>query len=110
MLAFWVLSFYIVEPITFDTNPDDVTVAIGEEASFTAQASGDNPQYVWNFGGNPIVPDVTKYSGINEATLTVMNADNSDEGDYTVTVSNAATPGVTSAAATLTVCELHSFL
>ena len=62
-------------------------------ASFTAQASGDNPQYVWNFNDIPIVADVTKYSGINGATLTVMNADNSDEGDYTVTVSNAATPG-----------------
>ena len=97
-----------MEPISIVTQPDDVTIAAGENAVFTVVVSGDSPSYQWQKDGADISDIADTYSGTNTASLTVLSAaDGVDEGMYRVVVSNAASsPGVMSNAAALTICKL----
>ncbi|MEW5922131.1 MAG: immunoglobulin domain-containing protein [Bacillota bacterium] len=84
------------------TQPQDVTATIGGTATFTVAATGDAPlSYQWKKDGNNLT-DGGNISGATTATLTISNAQVSDDGSYTVEVTNAA-GSVTSNAATLTV-------
>ncbi|MEC1768098.1 DUF4073 domain-containing protein, partial [Schinkia azotoformans] len=81
---------------TITTEPSDQTVTAGGTATFTVIATGDAPlSYQWKKDGIDI-------AGATSASLTINNAQESDEGSYTVVVTNGA-GNVTSTAATLTV-------
>ena len=76
--------------------PQSRAALSGEPASFSVTASGTPPLgFQWRFNGADI-------PGATDATLIVPNASPASEGDYTVTVKNAAA-SVTSQAARLTV-------
>ena len=80
----------------FTTEPVSQTVLLGETASFSASVAGTAPIYLqWNKNGVPI-------SGSTNATLSLTNAQVSDQGNYTLTASNSVNT-VTSTAATLVV-------
>lgn len=64
--------------------PQNARVVVGSPATFKVVASGDAPiSYQWSFGGNPI-------SGATSDTFTINQTKSTDEGQYTVTVKNAA--------------------
>jgi hypothetical protein len=76
----------IVQPLR------DATIVWGESASFTVIADGTPPfQYEWSFNGAGL-------PGQTNATLTVSNATRSQDGVYTVTVSNRTGSRATSQA------------
>lgn len=78
------------------TQPQSMTVAPGTSAQFSVSASGaPAPAYQWFLNG-------TALSGATSSTLSVSNAQSSNAGSYTVTVTNAM-GSVTSSPATLTV-------
>jgi tartrate-resistant acid phosphatase type 5 len=76
--------------------PQDQISTLGKTVRFTVQAAGPNPlRYQWQFN-SVILP------GATNSTLTITNAQWSDEGDYTVAVSNTS-GAVRAATARLTV-------
>jgi endonuclease/exonuclease/phosphatase family metal-dependent hydrolase len=78
------------------TNPQNQTVTVGANASFTVAANGAAPlSYQWRFNN-------TNISGANATNYTRTNAQLADAGNYTVVVTNSA-GSVTSAVAVLTV-------
>jgi uncharacterized repeat protein (TIGR01451 family) len=78
------------------TNPASLTVVTGSTAGFSVSARGAaDLGYQWQFNG-------TNIAGAIASTYGVTNAQFSDEGSYSVVVSNYA-GSVTSAPATLTV-------
>ncbi len=84
------------QPPAVTVSPSSQSVAVGANATFTANATGTPPlSYQWLFGGSPI-------SGATGATLTINNAQSTNAGSYSVTVSNSVT-AVTSTTATLNV-------
>jgi Immunoglobulin domain len=82
--------------------PQGLTVALGSNATFTVSASGlPTPSYQWQFNGtNILLATGTSY--------TVTNAQISDEGEYSVIVSNFVS-SVTSSNALLTVAPAPFF-
>jgi len=84
-------------PASVDLDPQDQTVFVGDDAQFNVQASGTAPLlYQWYYNTNSVL------TGQTNSTLTVTNAQTSDAGAYSVTVSNTY-GSVTSAVAQLTV-------
>ncbi len=80
------------------SDPQDVTVLVGQTASFSVSANGTAPlTYQWKKNGADI-------SGATSNQLTISSAQLADAGSYTVVISNSA-GSITSAAATLTVNE-----
>ncbi len=78
------------------TQPQSLSVEVGQNANFTVTANGTAPlKYQWRFGGANI-------SGATTNSYTRSNAQLSDAGNYDVVVTNAA-GSITSAVATLTV-------
>ena len=69
---------------TITNNPDNVTVAKGQTATFIVSASGDNLNYQWQKNGRDIL-------GATSATLTISNVTDEDVADYSVRVGNDAT-------------------
>lgn len=66
-----------------NTQPNSVTVAIGQQANFNVSASGTAPlAYQWLKNGQAI-------TGANAASYVINNVQNSDAGTYKVTVSNS---------------------
>lgn len=83
------------------TQPTASTVLVGQPASFTVAATGSPaPTYQWNKNSNPI-------SGATNATYSIASAQSTDQGSYTVTVTNVVT-FVTSNPVTLTVNPLNA--
>src|SRR5207249_2685309 len=77
--------------------PASQTVQVGSNATFEVSATGDTPLiYHWKFNGSQI-------AGATKTVYTVTNAQPTNAGDYTVSVSNRLGVVVTPAA-TLTVC------
>jgi hypothetical protein len=84
-------------PPELTLQPTNLTVLAGQPASFYAAASGTAPlAYQWFFNTNTAIAAGTS------ATLTITNAQNSNEGAYSLRVTNSA-GAVTSVVATLTV-------
>jgi sugar lactone lactonase YvrE len=84
------------------TQPSSQSVSAGATATFTAGASGTPaPTYQWQKNGVALSNTGT-LSGATTSTLTITNAQSTDEGSYTVVATNTA-GSVTSNAATLTV-------
>jgi hypothetical protein len=77
-------------------HPQNQTVAVGGTASFTVTATGTAPlTYQWLHGGFAV-------GGVTTSNLTINPVTETDEGSYTVRVSNAAGEAI-SDPATLTV-------
>jgi pectate lyase len=75
-----------VAPV-FSTQPQSQVVLIGGTAEFTAAAAGTEPiSYQWSKDNTPI-------PGATSITLTITNAQATDDGNYTITASNSV--GVT---------------
>lgn len=85
------------------THPSDVTVNVGETATFTVVAFGKPPiTYQWFFENQPI-------NGATGSTLTIQNVQLSDQGRYNVAVSSSA-GSITSSYGTLHVLEAGAFV
>jgi hypothetical protein len=81
------------------SQPQSIAVAIGDSASFTVVANGEEPLlYQWLFNGAEI-------PGANNPTLVIPTASLNDAGSYTVRVFNFVSD-VDSAPAILSVLEL----
>ncbi|HEY1661029.1 MAG TPA: immunoglobulin domain-containing protein [Verrucomicrobiae bacterium] len=71
-------------PPTISTQPQDQSVLTGQNATFTASANGSAPlAYQWYYD------ETTALDGATNATLTITNAQASDIGGYSLTVTNA---------------------
>jgi uncharacterized repeat protein (TIGR01451 family) len=84
-------------PVVLGTNPEPATVMQNRPVSFSVVIAGGSEPffYQWYHGG-------VEVAGANGATLNIPLAQLSDEGDYSVVVTNYAGP-TTSATARLTV-------
>ncbi|MBI4623879.1 MAG: immunoglobulin domain-containing protein [Verrucomicrobia bacterium] len=86
----------MIVPPTITNQPASATVALGQAATFTVNATGSPaPSYQWNKDGVAI-------GGATNSTLTLSNVQSTNAGTYTVVVSNGA-GSVTSNAAVLTI-------
>lgn len=84
-------------PPEITTQPTNLVVLAGQTASFFAAAGGTAPlAYQWFFNTN------TPLASATSATFAISNAQDSDEGAYSLRVTNSA-GAVTSVVATLTV-------
>jgi glucose/arabinose dehydrogenase len=89
------LIYNATAPIITD-QPDNLTVMVGQTASFSVSATGSAPlTYQWT-------KDNVTIAGANSATYTITNTQTSHAGLYRVVVSNAV-GSATSNAASLTV-------
>ena len=85
----------VVSPVAITSQPVAQTVTVGQNATFTVQATGTTPGYQWQKNGATI-------PGATNASYTIADAQSSDAGDYRVVITNSAN-SVTSSAVTLTV-------
>jgi sugar lactone lactonase YvrE len=80
----------------FTVQPTSLTVGIGSNATFAAGTAGAEPiSFQWNFNGAAI-------AGATAPTYTVTNVQQSNAGNYTLTISNAD-GAATSSVATLSI-------
>lgn len=92
-----VATLTVLRPPTFLVQPSSVSVNVGSNATFTAQAEGTLPlHYQWYFNG------VNRLVGETNAVLTLLNVQPDQAGNYSVVVTNSQ-GAVTSQVATLTV-------
>lgn len=83
-------------PPSISTSPQNLTVAVGSNATFTVTAAGTSPlSYQWRF-------NAVNITGATASSYTRTNAQLADAGNYTVVVTNVA-GSITSAVAVLTV-------
>jgi len=81
------------------TNPVSMTVSAGVAAAFSVTATGiPDPSYQWIFNSSTVL------TGATNATLVITNAQDANDGTYSVIVSNGA-GSVTSAGGMLTVID-----
>lgn len=88
----------VVVPVapTIKVQPENKTVDVGGNTSLSVEAEGTPPlNYVWSKDGSPVPMGMGN-------VLPIMNAQTSNEGVYSVTVSNLA-GSITSNTATITV-------
>jgi PKD repeat protein len=86
----------VMVPPSVATPPQSLTVTNGGTAQFSVVALGSgNLSYQWQFNGNTL-------AGATSSSLTLLNAQGTNQGSYTVVVSNPVGT-VTSPAAFLTV-------
>ena len=86
---------------TFTTQPQSQTVTVGSNVTFTAAASGATPLgYQWRFNNGNI-------TGATNPSVTLMNVQTSNAGNYTVVVTNGYGSDTSSTAA-LTVLIVSS--
>ncbi|MBL7731041.1 MAG: choice-of-anchor J domain-containing protein [Chitinophagaceae bacterium] len=96
-------------PATITGNPANMSIACGENASFTVIASGSLPAYTWQFRPNASaawqnVPDVHPFSGINTSVLSLNNVPETYTGyQFRALVSGGCSGLDFSGTATLTV-------
>ena len=75
--------------------PLSQSVALNGSVTLSVTATGSNPSYQWFFNGTAIL-------GANSSTYTISNAQNANQGSYSVTITNPYGT-VTSSPATITV-------
>ena len=95
----------VVEPtttITITSNPADYTGALGEKATFTVEATGEELTYQWQYqNAGKTVWQNSSQSGNQTATLTVPITAARDGQKYRCVISDAAGTTATSGEATL---------
>jgi N-acetylmuramoyl-L-alanine amidase len=90
------------------TQPQSKTVNPGSTVQFSVVASGNPPlSYQWRRNGANLA-NGGKFSGVNTATLTITNVQQTEAGNYDVVVSNT-NGSVTSATAALAVNTVVAF-
>ena len=82
-----IASLLIDVPVQIIGQPTNDAVLSGSNASFTVTATGVPLFYQWYFNGAPLT-DGAKFSGSSTPTLTVINAQTANDGNYTVQVTN----------------------
>ena len=88
-------------PPGITTEPRDQVVDTGFPATFTVTATGTAPlTYQWRFND-------TNLAGRTSANLVLANVQLANLGNYTVSVTNASGPSVTSRVAVLTLPTVH---
>ena len=93
------------QPPVITSQPSDIEVGVGGNATFTVKASGEGLSYQWfGPGGNALTDVDGNIEGSNSSTLQIINVESGDAGDYTVVVTNS-TGSVVSDAATLSIGE-----
>jgi len=101
------VTLTVISPVTVTAQPASTAVCVGSNTSFTAAGSGTGVIYQWQVStdGGATWTDI---SGATSATLSINNAQTSDNGNrYRVLMSNATcTTPATSDAALLTVNAL----
>lgn len=91
-----VLTVIVPVAPTIKVQPENKTVDVGGNTSLSVEAEGTAPlNYIWSKDGSPVPMGMGN-------VLPIMNAQTSNEGTYSVTVSNLA-GSVTSNTATITV-------
>ena len=75
----------------------------GTSITFTIETTGSDLTYQWQKNGRNLT-DGTNYSGTTTASLTVMDAMETDEGNFTCVLTNTVN-SVTSNAAEMTLRE-----
>ena len=85
--------------------PFTLKVTTGRDATFMATEYNAtlNPEYTWFFNGGFIRSDPSKYSGRFSRSLTIINPQKADEGNYTCEVAIGGGNG--EATGQLLVCE-----
>ena len=98
------LSFNTVDPPASITRTV-LRVTTGTDATFMATEYNAtlSPSYTWFFNGRFILNNNPKYSGQFTRTLTILNAQESDAGNYTCGISVGRTGG--QATGQFLVCE-----
>jgi len=89
--------------ISFNLQPMNQTVSVGEDVSFTCQASGVSEpiSYRWLFNGVELMSGA-RISGENTTNLTIIFVMPSDRGGYRCeATANASVENITSDEATL---------
>lgn len=66
---------------------EELTICEGDDASITIQANDNTTAYQW-FKGATALTDGSEFSGTETSTLVVSNVSTSNEGDYSVEISN----------------------
>jgi hypothetical protein len=87
---------------TITLNPIDQNVCTGANIQLTVAGTGTALSYSWSKDGTPL-SDGGDISGSTTSTLDIVNADASDIGNYTCTISGTCIPSVTSSAAAVNV-------
>jgi endonuclease/exonuclease/phosphatase family metal-dependent hydrolase len=91
-----IAALTISSDLAINSQPQNLSVAVGENASFSVTASGAAPlHYQWRFNSSAI-------SSATNSTYTRTNAQLADAGNYTVVITNANS-SVTSSVAVLIV-------
>ena len=84
-------------PPSIDFDPQDQSALVGQDTSFSVQASGTAPlRYQWYYNTNTVLTNATS------SILTLTNVQLTDSGGYSVVVTNGS-GSITSAVAQLTV-------
>ena len=84
------------------TQPMEVTVNSNGSAVFNVTTMG-GLTYQWQRNGSDLMERPGKFEGVNTTELTVLDAQNEDEGSYVCVVTNGAGDSVTSNEAILTI-------
>ena len=101
-------SLTVNTPVVITTQPQDVQLCAGTNATFGITATGISITYQWqvSVNGGPFfdIASAAPYSGVNAATLQITNATVALSGNrYRVVASGVPCGGVTSTAAALVV-------
>ena len=76
--------FRLCSPPTITAQPQDQTITVGQDASFSVSATGTSPLgYQWSFNG-------TNIPGATDSSYTRYSAQPTDAGNYAVTITNMA--------------------
>ena len=101
------LSFTVATP-TVTPLEHRVTSGQAGPVTFTVAMMSDST-YQWQFNDADIANVNNKYSGTTDSTLTVMNFEESDDGNYTCIVTTSFGAAVPSQSAQLLVCKYHMY-
>jgi uncharacterized delta-60 repeat protein len=94
---------------TITTSPSSATPALGSTASLVANVTAEpSATYVWTRDGTTII-NGGRYSGATTATLSISGANASDNGSYTLTVTDG-TGSTPTTPASITVTQTASSL
>lgn len=86
-----IFSRFLVELPEFATEPEDVVVNFGDDAMFTCVATGDPaPEIIWLRDSAEIPVDATRYEIMNNGSLMVHDADETDIGVFECMAINPA--------------------
>jgi len=99
----------VVTAPTITVPPTNQTVGLGSTATFAVTAVGKAPlSYQWQASGTNLVTG-GRIGSVTNSVLTITNAQTSDDGGYTVIVTNSVGSVTSAPPAVLTVATLPSF-